>query len=179
MADYREIVDRIALVVGWTDSVSPAFDWATVEHDLGFQFPGDYKEFMARFPSGQFRNSIELYNPVQDVGSLAEFKRHFERKLNALRVVREGREDDMHPPFPEPDGVVPFADDAEGGTLFWVPRSPNPDEWSVEHQARGNPAEWTRTKPTMTGVLLELVTSRGERNIMHWDVSRHPGFLPY
>ncbi|MFC0107606.1 SMI1/KNR4 family protein [Kibdelosporangium aridum] len=179
VVNYREIVDRIAFVVGWTGSVTPQLDWDMVERQLGFRFPGDYKEFMARFPSGNYRNAIQLYNPIQDTESFAQFTDHLEGKLWGIRMARDEEGCDIYPPFPEPGGVIPFARDAEGGTLFWLPRSPNPDEWSVEHQARGNPEEWTRTKRTMTEVMLELVTSRGERNILRWNVADERGFLPY
>jgi hypothetical protein len=176
MTDSRHVLDRIAAAVDWTGSVSPELDWDTVERDLKTSFPGDYREFMDRFPSGLFRNSLVVWNPVQNTNCLAKFTEDRDRVLMGVRMTWEAY--DTFPPFPEPKGVIPFATDATGGALFWLPWSPDPDKWYVVYQSRHDPEDWTRTKRSMTAVMLEFATSRSARNILGWDMSDR-SFEPY
>ncbi|WP_414942662.1 SMI1/KNR4 family protein [Amycolatopsis sp. cmx-11-51] len=170
MADSRAVVDSIAAAVGWTDTVSVALDWSVVERTLGFSLPGDYKEFMERFPSAAFRDVVTFWNPIQGVESLARFREEIDRILIGVRIGWE-REYHTFPPFPEPKGAIPFASDSGGGSLLWLPWTDDPDEWHVVYQSRHSPDDWTRTKRSMTEVMLELATSRSKRNILGWDMA--------
>lgn len=171
MTGHRAVVDRIADAVGWTGAVAPKCDWDHVERRMKTPFPADYKEFMARFPSCFFRDSLRIWNPIQNTEGLRRFTDDFGR---ILANVREGRAyyPDIPAAFPEPGGVIPFADDASGGALFWLPGKAGPEEWHVVYQSRHSPDDWTRTRRSMTAVLLEFATSRGTRNILRWDMSR-------
>ncbi|MEV1120779.1 SMI1/KNR4 family protein [Actinosynnema sp. NPDC049800] len=176
MTGPDDAVSRTAAALEWWGRVSPELDWAAVESREGFRFPADYKEFMARFPSGLFRDVVRLHNPVQDQRSLAGFEDDLDRMLTVVEELREY--DDSYAPFPEPRGVIPFADDVAGGALFWLPWTSDPDHWHVVHLSRGN--HWTRTKRSMTAVMLELATSRSERNVLGWDLAaKDPVFEPF
>ncbi|SMD25779.1 SMI1/KNR4 family protein [Kibdelosporangium aridum] len=181
MTGPRDLVNRIAAAVGWTGSVSPELDWDVVEGRLGTRLPADYKQFMERFPSGMFRNSIRIFNPSKDAANMARFTAEFERILEWVRIVRNEFADfASYPPFPEPKGVIPFAGIAAGGSLFWVPWTADPDKWHVVYQSGHSPDDWTRTRRSMTDVMLEFVTSRSTRNILGWDMSeRDRSFEPF
>jgi hypothetical protein len=64
-----------------------------------------------------------------------------------------------------------IAFDAASGALFWIPSTPDPDKWHVVYQSRRSPDDWTKTKRSMTAVMLELATGRSERNILGWDMA--------
>ncbi|WP_081736319.1 SMI1/KNR4 family protein [Amycolatopsis orientalis] len=170
MADGRPMVDRIASAIGWEGAVSARLSWDEVEARMKTSFPRDYKEFMGKFPSGAFRDVIRILNPIQDGKFLALFEEDFDRSLVGVKMAREYGYDSF-PPFPEPGGVIPFASDFAGGTLFWLPWTPDPDKWHVVYQSRHSPDDWTRTKRPMTAVMLELATSRSTRNILGWDMA--------
>ncbi|KOX27536.1 hypothetical protein ADK67_14080 [Saccharothrix sp. NRRL B-16348] len=167
MTDAGNVVGRTAVALDWWDRVPPELDWASVERRVGFRFPADYQEFMARFPSGIFRDVVRIHNPVQDQRSLAGFEEDLDRMLTGVEALQEY--DDTYAPFPEPRGVIPFAGDLAGGSLFWLPWTPDPDRWHVVRLNRSS--HWTRTKRSMTAVMLELATSRSERNVLGWDLS--------
>ncbi|PNE16959.1 hypothetical protein B1H26_18400 [Amycolatopsis sp. BJA-103] len=170
MVESRPVLDRIASAVDWKGSVLPELAWGAVEGRVGTSFPGDYKEFMSRFPSGAFRDVIRILNPIQNSEHLTLFKEEFDRNLIGVKMARENGYDSF-PPFPEPGGVIPFASDFAGGALFWLPWTSDPDKWHVVYQSRHSPDEWTRTRRPMTAVLLELATSRSTRNILGWDMA--------
>ncbi|MCR6482980.1 SMI1/KNR4 family protein [Amycolatopsis sp. OK19-0408] len=164
------VVDRIAEAVGWTGAVAPKYDWDHVEKRLKTPFPADYQAFMARFPSCFFRDSLRLWNPIQNTAGLRRFTEDFTRHL---ANVNEGREyyPEIPAAFPQPGGVIPFADDAAGGVLFWSPRTADPDGWHVVYQSSSLPDVWRSTRRSMTAVLLEFATSRSTRNLLRWDMS--------
>lgn len=165
----NSVIDRIAAAAGWAGSVSPELDWDTVERRLETAFPVDYKQFMSRFPSGLLSDSVAIYNPVQSDDHLSRFVREFNRMLEVVRLSRE--EFELYEAFPEPGGVIPFASDVAGGSFFWLPRTSDPDEWPVVYQSRDSPDDWTTTDQSMTEVLLELVTSQDESNILRWEIT--------
>ncbi|WP_340681759.1 SMI1/KNR4 family protein [Amycolatopsis coloradensis] len=172
IADYRLEVDSIAAALDWSGSVAPEVDWDVVERRLKTPLPADYKEFMTRFPSGMFRHVVRLINPIQGNGYLEAFQGDFDQALANVKTARE-YEYDTYPPFPEPGGVVPFATDDTGGAFFWLLWTPDPDKWHVVYLSRHSPDAWTRTKRTMTAVMLELAKNQGKRNILGWDMSRY------
>jgi hypothetical protein len=172
----NSVVDRIAAAAGWSGSVTAELDWDTVERRLETVLPSDYKQFMSRFPSGLLSDSVAIYNPVQNDDHLARFIQEFDRMLEIARLSRE--ECDLYEAFPEPGGVIPFAADVAGGSLFWLPRTADPDEWPVVYQSRDSPDDWTTTQQSMTEVMLELVTSQGTDNILGWDIPER-SFEPF
>jgi hypothetical protein len=169
MTDSPPVVDQIAAAIGWTGSVSPKLDWEAVEQRLETPLPGDYKQFMSRFPSGMFRDTVKMWNPAKNTEHLTKFQEERDRILIGVGIAWEHY--DTFPPFPEPGGVIPFAADAAGGALFWLPWTSDPGKWHVVYQSRHSPDDWTKTKRSMTAVMLELATSRGKRNILGWDMS--------
>ncbi|MFE2753599.1 hypothetical protein ACFXGA_16550 [Actinosynnema sp. NPDC059335] len=178
MSAVRDLVDETASALGWSGSVTPRVGWEEVERRLRTPLPADYKRFMARFPSGLLRDVLRIFNLVQSRTSLTRVVQDFEP---AREVVGRHRDEfDSYPPFPEPGGVVPFADDTAGGLLGWLPWTPDPDRWHVVRLS-GNPvAGWTRTRRSMTAVVRELATSRSDRNVLGWDLAaRDRVFEPF
>lgn len=178
MTESHDVVDRIATVLGQPGSVSPELDWDTVERGLGTAFPDDYKQFMGRFPSGMFRDVLRIFNPVQNENFLTHFTDQFENTLIGVEILWQ--ESGGFPPFPRPGGVLPFASDTSGGALLWLPWTPDPGKWHVVHLSRNTTKGYTRTKRPATAVLLELATSRSDRNILGWDLSaKEQSFTPF
>ncbi|WP_152521383.1 SMI1/KNR4 family protein [Amycolatopsis decaplanina] len=179
IADPRLAVAAIAAALDWGGAATPEVDWGVVERRLGTLLPGDYKEFMARFPSGMFRSVIRFINPTQTKMHLRSFQQDFDQALANVRTAWE-YDYDTYLPFPEPGGVIPFASDDTGGVFFRLPWTPDPDRWHVVYLSRHSPDDWTRMKRSMTAVMLELAKSQGKRNILGWDMSRYErSFQPH
>lgn len=127
---------------------------------------------MERFPTGVFRNTVRFINPIQGGDYLDAFQADFDQDVAKVKTAWE-YEYDTYLPFPEPGGVVPFASDGAGGTFFWLPWAPDPGKWHVVYLSRHSPDAWTRTKRSMTTVMLELAKSQGKRNILGWNMARY------
>ncbi|RSN60628.1 hypothetical protein DMH01_15140 [Amycolatopsis sp. WAC 04182] len=172
VADPNLAVDAIAAALDWGGAATHKVDWGVVELHLGTSLPGDYKEFMARFPSGMLRGVISFVNPAQSTRHLRSFQRDFDQALANVRSAC-AYDYDTYLPFPEPGGVIPFASDDTGGVFFWLPWTPDPDRWHVVYLSRHSPDAWTRTRRSMTTVMLELAKSQGRRNILGWNMARY------
>ncbi|QXV57835.1 SMI1/KNR4 family protein [Amycolatopsis sp. TNS106] len=170
----RSYVDEICELVGWRPGdFVPGTDWATVERELGTPLPGDYKELLTRFPSGGFRGVISFSNPAESVEACANVKNENadlleifgDEDLEYLRGV-------PYRLFPEPGGIYPWGTNGAGGSFWWVPGSADPDEWAVAYNDRDRWHE--EHSGPMTKVLLELLVSTGEDNILGWDMAGKP-----
>ncbi|KFZ76978.1 hypothetical protein ED92_38300 [Amycolatopsis sp. MJM2582] len=92
-------MDAIASALDWAGSAAPGVDWDVVERHLKTPLPADYKEFMARFPSGIFRNAVRFINPVQGSEYLDAFQADFDQDLANVKTAWEN-EYDTYLPFP-------------------------------------------------------------------------------
>jgi hypothetical protein len=169
LTEVRDVVEHTAAALDWAGSVTAELDWETVEGRLETPLPDDFKQFAARFPSGMFRDAVRFFNPVQSDEFLTHFKDASDRILMGAELMWE--EFGTYPPFPRPGGVIPFAAESSGGALLWLPWTPDPDEWHVVHLSSNTAKGYTRTKRSMTAVMLELATSRSERNVLGWDLA--------
>ncbi|MEU4765095.1 SMI1/KNR4 family protein [Actinosynnema sp. NPDC023794] len=173
-APRRSYVDEICELVGWrAGDFRPELDWATVERELGTPLPGDYKEFLTRFPSGGFRGAIQFFNPGQSAEECANVKAHNDElleifgdeDLDYLRGV-------PYRLFPEPGGLYPWGTNGAGGTFWWITDSADPDDWRVAYNNRDS---WHEEHPgPMTSAIRDLLVSTGEDNLLRWDMAGKP-----
>ncbi|MFD5092738.1 SMI1/KNR4 family protein [Amycolatopsis thailandensis] len=165
--------DEVARLVGWrAGDFRPELDWETVERELGTPLPGDYKELLTRFPSGAFRDSIEVDNPGQSAGELATTKRNNEQLLRIFADEYTGYLTKVsYRLFPESGGLYPWGTHDAGGTFWWITDSADPDTWRIAYNDRD---EWHEHPGPMSKVLHEILTSTGTDNILDWDMTGKP-----
>lgn len=174
MSDPRQsYVDDICLLVGWRPGdFHPELSWETVERQLGLRLPADYKELLTRFPSGGFRNGIEVSNPAQSAQDL----RHEARDNAELLAIFADEDtgyltDTTYRLFPEPGGLYPWGRNGAGGTFWWITDAPDPDDWRIAYNDYDN---WHEHPGPMTKVVHELLVSTGVDHLLGWDMAGRP-----
>ncbi|MGK4593187.1 SMI1/KNR4 family protein [Amycolatopsis sp. w19] len=166
----QSYVDEVARLVSWRPGdFQPELDWQTVERELGIPLPSDYKALLTRFPSGAYRDSIEVGNPAQSADELANVKRDNDQLLRIFADVDTGYLKDVsYRLFPEPGGLYPWASHDEGGTFWWITDSADPDTWRIAYNDRDN---WHEHPGPMSKVIHEIMVSTGTDNILQWDMA--------
>jgi hypothetical protein len=130
-------------------------EWDEVETRLGFVLPSDYKAFIERFGSGHFDEFLWVLNPFS-ANEAIRFPDASERQLAILRWLRDGGEQLPYPIYPEPGGIVVWAETANGDCLYWITSEASPDEWSVtSNEARGQ--DWYDHPGPMSAFLADLL----------------------
>jgi hypothetical protein len=125
------LVEYFADLVGWAGTGNPNIDWQEVEESLGLALPDDYKLFIARFPRGFIQNYIQICPPRLHDGRL-DLLGTFRIVLDNMREMREDRPEDFpFPIYPEPGGLIIWGNAKRGEYFYWLPSSPNPNEWEI------------------------------------------------
>jgi hypothetical protein len=128
--------------------------WEEVERALGTALPGDYKQFINAYGTGEFNDLFFIFNPFSHVEAmnllwqagvpeslmeneelgriyrLGSFLEHY----HGLRCEYPG--DYPLPPYPEPGGLLPLGGDSNGGSVLWLTVGPS-DEWPLVRLPRG------------------------------------------
>lgn len=124
---------RLASLTSFTLAERRRYDWQSIEADLGIPLPIEYKEYVSYFPSGMFGGigEIGIMHPAERGGFTglsdqirlsAEMFGGFSRLYSA---------DPRYRFYPEPGGLVPWADYESTAALCWLTGSDDPDQWPV------------------------------------------------
>lgn len=130
-------------------------EWRAIERELGLTLPTDYREFVSTYGTGRLAVEYLIYSPFWG----AEYLNHV-RYLCQLETDFRAQFPHRvpYPVWPEPGGVLPWADDQNGNYYLWLTEGP-PDQWEVlTNQVRGH--GYQRHRCTMTGYLAGVL--RGE-----------------
>ena len=171
----RRSIDDIAEAAQWTGDIRRGRDWETVEREVGTRLPDDYKKLLSRFPSGTFRDAIQIVNPID---ARTDFERFVRDEVRGLLEILgdEGLEylkGTGYRLFPEPGGLLPWGQDQQGGIFCWLTEPADPDRWRVAYYSRdGN--DWQEHPGPMTEVVWEVLTCVGEANLLEWNLDHEP-----
>lgn len=171
----RRSIDEIARAAQWDGRIEPGRDWATVEREIGIGLPDDYKELMARFPSGFYRNAVSLDNPIDARTNLETFVREEIREMVEIIGHEEldYLEGTAYRLFPEPGGLLPWGNDLQGGMFCWITDPADPDKWPIAYYSQ-DLLEWREHHGPITEVIWEVLTHSGEDNILSRDLDDEP-----
>ncbi|MGW6442937.1 SMI1/KNR4 family protein [Lentzea sp. NPDC055074] len=166
-------VDEIIRLVGQdAGDFRPELDWKRVEREFGVRFPSDYRALMERFPSGCFRESVEVQNPVENAEELAHYRDRNAWQTETYADESNGYLDEVpYRMFPEPGGLFLWGHNDAAGTFWWITDSDDPDTWRVAHCNRD---DWWEHPGPMSRVLHEILVSTGVDNLVRWDMSQVP-----
>ncbi|WP_112277245.1 SMI1/KNR4 family protein [Lentzea terrae] len=121
-------VRELAELTGWTGRSYVNTSWGAVHAKLGFALPSDYRDLLDVFPPGTFFAPSGIANvivwPPYRVDGVEDHLYQFETEVHEAESWRREHPEDV------PEGMVPWARSDRPG-LFWVPRSPDPEVWTV------------------------------------------------
>lgn len=124
----REAVRRLVDVTGWRGRSYVVTPWDVVHARLGFELPADYRELLEVFPPGTFyapgHIADVIVQPPYRLDGVHDHLVQFETEVDEAESWRREHPEDV------PEAMVPWARSGRPG-LFWVPRSTDPDEWTV------------------------------------------------
>lgn len=132
------------------------YSWETIEGDLQFPLPTDYKELVETYGAGSFGDFLHIYQPNSPWEQL-DLKQQAEGELWALRELAEDGEDIPYQ-LADPAELISFGRNENGDPLFWH-RAPgsDPDTWTVVvKEARGD--EWFSFDGGVTDFLCAALT---------------------
>lgn len=131
-------------------------DWADVESELRLTLPADYRDFVMTYGSGLLGNFIRVFNPFATSEYLALVP-SVERICGIRRELRatEGEEEVPYAVYPESPGIIPWGNDENGNTFYWL-TSGSPGDWpTVVGEGRGR--RWEEFGFTMTTFLAKAL----------------------
>jgi hypothetical protein len=134
-------------------------DWAGVVKLVGLALPSDYRPLVEAYGSGIFDGFLEVLTPFsQPGGGLLDFG--LRTVLEGLREVRASGVPIPFPLHPEPGGLLPWGDTANGDWCYWLTRpSEDPDRWSVAIQGSRSTDFWEHPGP-LSAALADLLSGR-------------------
>lgn len=116
------------------NAISPA-QWASLERGLGTALPSTYKKFLETYGTGSISRYVRVPNPFSRTdGWLAWVARSIAADESARAFVARSHFTRVSklpgPPFPAPEGLLPFADwDTSVRLHYWMRGSP--EEWPI------------------------------------------------
>jgi hypothetical protein len=100
-------VDELARLVQWDGQGARGIDWSVIENALGVSVPASFKEYVERFPRGEFQTYLSILQPDPAAGPsryLADVRLHEE----VLRAVAGDTADFPYAVHPEIPGLLPW-----------------------------------------------------------------------
>ncbi|MEU7184558.1 SMI1/KNR4 family protein [Streptomyces sp. NPDC045369] len=154
------------------------YSWETIEADLQFPLPTDYKELIETYGPGSFGDFLHIYQPNSPWEQL-DLKQQAEEELWALRELAE---DGAHIPYQlaDPAELISFGRNDNGDPLFWHrPPGTHPDTWTVVvKEARSD--EWFSFAGGVTEFLHAVLTGEVQVTVFPKDFPPDiPEFAPY
>jgi hypothetical protein len=133
-------------------------DWEPLYERLGTRLPAEYVDLMETYGAGCWTDWLRFKVPLgteeYDLAPWAEWY-HDTYRDHRARFPRN------HPlaVWPEPGGLLPFADSIDGDQLCWLTEGATPGDWPLivvpRHAPQGPPLTGT-----LTGLLLEWLRGR-------------------
>jgi len=115
--------------------IDTAVTWPTVEAEVGFELPDDFKAFRESYGNGKICDFLWLLNPSDAARDEYRLIRRARAILDALREFRGEKQGAIggvpFKIFPEADGLFPWAETDNGDAVYWRMSGPDPNHWPV------------------------------------------------
>lgn len=169
MGNVRAAELELADFLGWKESARLELAWEEVWAELGFEFPTSHRDFLRVFPSGVMSEYIYIWSPAQSCRWLEAYKWKLKSKGAYFKGVRPKLPEDYpHLFFPEPGGLIPWAEGDEH-TYFWRPVERQvADQWPIVFMDNTGDG-WGEYQGTSAEFLLDLLTGALVSDILYTD----------
>lgn len=104
--------------------------WTDLFEELGTRLPHDYVALMDLYGAGIWRDWLRFHTPLRE-GKVC-FTEHIDYFTEAYSSLKESFPEDFPlTVWPEPGGVLPFANSIDGDHLGWLTQGDDPDSWPL------------------------------------------------
>jgi hypothetical protein len=120
-------VDDLRGLTGW-DGGRATIDWAPLSEALGLGVPDDFRALTQAFPYGVFQEWVRLMHPT-NAPDAASWVANLRGACDGLRLWRDKFVPDFgYGLYPEPGGLLPWAEMDNEEYFCWVTQGP-PNDW--------------------------------------------------
>ncbi len=181
MAQFRRLLRLAPPPRSPVDAGSPD-GWEEIERILVLSLPGDYKQYVNTYGSGEFGGFLVPLNAFARVEGM-----NLVRQVDPfLDIYRDGLKSSLSeqcpfPTYPDRGGLLPLARDLNGGDMFWLTEG-KPDNWTLVHYDwRGGYLYQRQGMGLVTFFVRWLSGELPESFFGHGNspnIKRHPVFCP-
>jgi hypothetical protein len=130
--------------------------WNPIERDLGTALPRDYKELVALYGGGKFKQFLWLLSPFSANDSINLLQRSLQRAEHDREFREQIPEEFPYSIFPEPQGLLLCAKTDTGAPIYWVTTGPV-NRWPLLVQAPREPRNTLSFDGTLSEFLLMVL----------------------
>ncbi|WP_405389014.1 SMI1/KNR4 family protein [Streptomyces sp. NBC_01102] len=113
-------------------------DWAALEVDLGTALPSDFRSLAEAYPVLVFGGFLKVSGPRSGAEALWASE---SREDEILQDLYEMGDTEGYVPFPQPGGLISWAESDSGDSFYWRTSPADPDAWPVV--VRRNNGDWS------------------------------------
>jgi hypothetical protein len=135
--------------------------WDAVHAELGTELPSDFRELMEQTAFHVYDDFLMPFHPRHEgPGHSGYYVGVARDQLNNIRSHAEAGDSEGYQPFPEPGGLLPWANSLEGDVLYWDTTHEDPERWTVVVEGRNG--SWLPFDGGVLEFLLKLADEGGE-----------------
>lgn len=139
MLRVEELEAALPSMTQWRVTAGRSVDWATLEADLGTALPSDFRSLAEAYPMLVVDGFLLLSVPLP--GAEASWASGRREAAEILQDLYEMGDTKDYVPYPQPGGLLCWADSNSGDSFYWRMSSPDPDTWPVV--VRGDNGDWS------------------------------------
>jgi hypothetical protein len=138
MLRIEELEAMLASMTRWRVPGGRSVDWAALEAGLGTALPSDFRFLAEAYPVLVVDDFLKVSVPRPGAEALWASEA---RDDEILQDLYEMGDTEGYVPFPQPGGLICWAESSSGDSFYWRTSSPDPDVWPVV--VRGDNGDWS------------------------------------
>lgn len=138
MLRIEELEAALPAMRRWRAGSPRRVDWAALEGGLGTAIPADFRALAEAYPVLVVDDFLMLSVPTP--GAEASWASE-SREDEILQDLYEMGDTEDYVPYPQPGGLLCWAQSYSGDSIYWKTSSPDPDAWPVV--VRGDNGDWS------------------------------------
>ncbi|MER7444883.1 hypothetical protein [Micromonospora avicenniae] len=139
MLGVEELEGVLPSMTHWRAPARRGVDWAALGADLGTALPSDYRSLAEAYPPLVIDDFLTVSIPRP--GAEAAWASGVRYSSEILQDLYEMDDTEGYVPYPEPGGLVCWANSDSGDAFYWRTSYPDPDAWPVV--VRGANGDWS------------------------------------
>ncbi|MGW4824685.1 hypothetical protein ACWEP4_38625 [Streptomyces sp. NPDC004227] len=149
MLRLEELEAVLPSMTRWRVPGGRSVDWAALEVDLGTALPSDFRSLAEAYPILVVDDflSVSVPRPGAEASWASE-----SREDEVLQDLYEMGDTEGYVPFPQPGGLISWAQSNSGDSFYWRTSPADPDAWPVV--VRGDNGDWSEFPVGAVGFLV-------------------------